>query len=52
MKTPKNIKAIAIVDGNNPIIDIFDIYKKDTEDISLNKGEKMCVVKIEFVEYI
>lgn len=50
MKTPKTIKAYALIEGNNPKIDIFDIFKD--QDVVLKKGEKKCLVEIKFVKYI
>ena len=50
MKKPRTIRAFATVEGNNPKIDVFDIFKD--KDIAMAKGEKLCVVEIKFITYI
>ena len=53
MKTPKTIKALAIVEGNNPKLDIYDTFSvKNASDMALEKGEKVCEVEVKFIKYI
>lgn len=50
MKKPRTIKAVAVVDKENPKINFNDIFR-DT-DVTMTKGERKCIVEIKFIKYI
>lgn len=53
MKTPKSIKAIAIIDKNSNKIDIMDLYRIGDEDsITMSILEKKAQVEIKFIKWI
>lgn len=52
MKTPKTIKAIAVVDKENPKLNTFDIFRYRDEGISLMKNEQACLVEIKFIKFV
>lgn len=52
MKTPKSIKALAVIDKKKLKINIFDLYLLTDKAISKGKDEVSCLVEIKFIKYI
>lgn len=50
MKTPKTIKAYAVIDKEKMKLKALDIFKD--KDVSLLNGEIKCKVEIKFVKFI
>ena len=48
-KKIRSIKAVAIVDKDNPVISIYDIYDS-TRDIIIQEDERAVKVKIEVID--